>query len=215
MKLTEWPRLLTSLWTFTIASARLVATPNLASMRLPDRDGLGGRPGPGVCRHWRIALHLRRRALDVEQVFLARVGPVVEFGRQVLALVQLLRQIAPPNREVKHSPRGAALVAGAAMPDVAIDDRDGTGSAGQLDFPRMRGRRILGNDRLVLGPHFDPLASAMFTSGTLIGVHLCEPGTIRVGPFVEVMSSSITIELTTRQSVGETRGTSLCNSCCP
>ena len=39
-------------------------------------------------------------------------------------------------------------------------------------------------------------------SGTLIGTHLCEPGTTRVGPLSSVMSSSITMEFTTRQSVG-------------
>ena len=59
------------------------------------------------------------------------------------------------------------------------------------------------------------LTSAILTSGTLIGTHLCEPGTTRVGPLVGVMSSSMTIELTTRQSVGVTRGTSLCSGCCP
>ena len=59
----------------------------------------------------------------------------------------------------------------------------------------------------------DHYALGAFESGTLIGVHLCEPGTTRVGPFVSVMSSSITIELTTRQSVGDTRGTSLCSGC--
>ena len=57
--------------------------------------------------------------------------------------------------------------------------------------------------------------SAMLTSGTLIGTHLCDPGTTRVGPLSSVMSSSMTIELTTRQSFGVTRGTSLWRSCWP
>ena len=76
-------------------------------MRFPDGHRLGGGPGSDLLRHRRIAHHLWRRALDIEQVLLARIGPIMELGREVFALVQLLRQIAPPNREMQNSPRAA------------------------------------------------------------------------------------------------------------
>ena len=135
--------------------------------------------------------------------------------RQMLALVQLRRQVAPPDREVQRPARGAALIARAAMPDVAVDDRHRTGLAGQPQLLWMGSVRIFGNLGRVLGRATTRSSSPILLSGTLIGVHLCEPGTTRVGPLVGVISSSMIIELTTRQSFGVTRGTSLCSGCCP
>src|SRR5271163_3936855 len=94
-------------------------------MRFPDGHRLGRGPGSDLFRHRRIARHLWRRALDIEQILLARIGPIMEFGREVIALVQLLRQIAPPNREMQNSPRSATLAARASVPDVPVDDGDG------------------------------------------------------------------------------------------
>ena len=76
----------------------------------------------------------------------------MKFGREMLALVELLRQIAPSDSEMENPSRRAALIASAAMPDVSVDDGDGSRLSRQLDFLGMRRRRILRNNLLILGP---------------------------------------------------------------
>src|SRR5215470_11337993 len=86
--------------------------------------GLDRLPGLDLGRQRRIAHDPRLGPLDVEQEALRRAAALQQLRGQVLALDQLLRDVAPADRQMQDAPRRAALVARAAMPDPAIDHRD-------------------------------------------------------------------------------------------
>src|SRR5260221_6756315 len=117
---------------------------DLAVVRSKTRRSVAGLgrldrlPGPDLRRQRRIARDPRLRPLHVEHAALRRAAAPQQRWRQMVALDELLRDVAPADRQMEDAARRPALVARAAVPDAAVDHRDRPGGAGDLDLLRVR-----------------------------------------------------------------------------